>query len=242
MRIVCIIPARWGSTRFPGKPLADVAGEPMIVRAANLAHKAQCFDAVYVATDDDRIANAVGGFAAPIMTSIECRNGTERCAEAAQMLDLDPHDIVVNLQGDAILTPPAWLRMLVNHMRTAPYPVTTCIKPRGAFDSPVPGEVQALVDVEFNALYFTRGPIPQSADGRYQHFGVYAYTVAALRRYVKHEPTRREVAEELEQLRFVENGINVKCLMPLSGDPKREVNYPNDIEPVVEELVKLWSR
>lgn len=250
MRVVCIIPARWGSTRFPGKPLAPIRGvtdleQPLILRTVARAQRADCFDSIYVATDDIRISSAVVGSGAnPIMTSPVHLNGTERCAEAAAILGLAPDDIVVNLQGDSVLTPAVWLRAIVTSMQHSPsIPVWTCIFPRRRFDPPAPGDVEALVNKDFWALYFTRGQIPLSDDGRYQHFGVYGYRVGVLRQYATWEPTSREIAESLEQLRFLEHGISIRCIQK-PGDselfPKREVNYPDDIA-VVEEVMRKWG-
>lgn len=248
MRTVCIIPARWGSTRFPGKPLAPIVGAtgvstPLILRTLELTTKADCFDAVYVATDDDRISQVVldAGWDC-IMTNERNRNGTERCAEASIILDLHNDDLVVNLQGDSVLTPPSWLSALVSYMKGRPLaPVATCIYPRGAFETPSPGDVEAIVDKDYRALYFTRGPIPTSPDGRYQHFGIYAYCVWALRKYARTTPTRREQAEILEQLRLLESGNGISCIQPPGGVyPEREVNYPNDVA-AVEEVLKKWN-
>jgi 3-deoxy-manno-octulosonate cytidylyltransferase (CMP-KDO synthetase) len=248
-RTVCVIPARWSSTRFPGKPLAPIRGatgvsKPLIVRTLKQAVKAQCFDAIYVATDDERIEQALHGWCEVIMTGESCRNGTERCAEAATKLDLRSSDIVVNLQGDSVLTPPAWLSMVASYMRDSPpLAVATTIYHRGPFESPNPGDTEAFVDDNFHALYFTRGPMPQDPRGRYQHFGIYGYRVAALWSYERMQPGRREEAESLEQLRFLEHGIPIQCLVPtVPGGvvPEREVNYPDDVL-AVEEVLKQWN-
>lgn len=249
MKTVCIIPARWGSTRFPGKPLAPIRGatgieRSLILRTLKQAVKAECFDNIYVATDDERIADALTGWVEVIMTSPDNMNGTERCAEAAVRLDLDGMDIVVNLQGDSVLTPPAWLSAVVDAMKQSPgTPVTTLVYPRGHHEPPAPGDVEAIINKDFWSLYFTRGPLPPSDEGRYQHFGIYGYRAGILRCYPLWKPTPREVAESLEQLRFLERGIQIRCIAPLVPGgvfPEREVNYPNDIA-AVEEVLRKWN-
>ncbi len=249
-KTVCIIPARWGSTRFPGKPLAPIRGatgeaRPLILRTLDVARKAECFDDVYVATDDERIAEVVwkDGWDC-ILTSESARNGTERCAEAVALLSLPANQLVVNLQGDSLLTPPAWLATLKAHLHTGgPSKVATVIYQRVYGELPAPGDVEAIVDDNYHALYFTRGPLAKSPRGWYQHYGVYAYTVGALQSYAMMQPTRREEAEQLEQLRFIENGWSVQCVQPLGPGgvaPEREVNYPDDIA-VVEEALRKWN-
>lgn len=248
MRKVCIVPARWGSTRFPGKPLAPIVGatgvsRPLILRTLDVAAKADCFGDIYAATDDERIAQVVwdDGYDC-ILTSEANRNGTERCAQVARMLNLAPNDIIVNLQGDSLLTPPAWLSALVSFMELTPNsPVATTIFHRGHHEAPNPGEVQAIVSNSFKAMYFTRGPIAMSPKGWHQHFGVYAYTGAALMAYDKLQPTDREEAEMLEQLRFMECSWAIQCIHPMSGEaPEREVNYPDDVA-AVEEALRQWN-
>lgn len=249
MSAVCIIPARWGSTRFPGKPLAPIRGGsgealPLIVRTIEQAISASCFNDIYVATDDKRIKDVVdssGLGVEAIMTSPDLRNGTERCAEAAKLLGLTSNDIVVNLQGDSVLMPRHWIATLVHEMRSSHMNVATCVYERTADYVPAPGDVQALLAVDYSALYFTRGPIPQSPHGRFQHFGIYAYRCNALYEYTRWEPTPREEAESLEQLRFLEHGWPIKCIHPLSGiTPEREVNYPDDVA-AVEEVLRKWN-
>lgn len=249
MRKVCIVPARWGSTRFPGKPLAPIKGctgveRPLVLRTLDVARKAEYFDDIYLATDDERIAQVAwdDGWDA-VITSERNRNGTERCAELANILQLPEESIVVNLQGDSLLTPPNWVSTLGSFMEnsTLRTQVATTIVGRSYGESPNPGDVEAIVDTDYHALYFTRAPLAQSPRGWYQHFGVYAYTVAALRAYDLMAPTRREEAEMLEQLRFIENGWTVQCIQPYpSIVPEREVNYPNDVA-VVEEALRKWN-
>lgn len=248
-RSTCIIPARWGSTRFPGKPLAPIRGatgkeRPLILRTLDTARKAETFTDIYVATDDDRIAQVVwedGGDC--VLTSERNRNGTERCAEATMLLNLPDDHIVVNLQGDSLLTPPGWLLTVVSYLDSirGARVVTTVYEHAYGETQPHPGDVEAIVDATGRALYFTRAPLAVSPRGWYQHFGIYAYRVDALKAYERMQPTRREEAEMLEQLRFLENGWPIQCIQPLPGiAPEREVNYPNDVS-AVEEALRKWN-
>lgn len=253
-RAVCIIPARWGSTRFPGKPIVPITGStgrsvPLIIRTLNVAKQAECFDSIHIATDSHRIADEVRdwGYGDLVVMTGDRRNGTERCAEAFDKIEgpSSRNDIVVNLQGDAVLTPPAWLDTLVDYMRRRPTaPVATLVYRRNAFDPPSPGDVQAIVEARRDrALYFSRGALPASPRGRLQHFGIYAYRGWALRNYLITYPSEREEAESLEQLRFLESGINIACIHPkLPGGvfPEREVNYPDDVQ-AVEEVLRKWN-
>lgn len=246
---VCIIPARWASTRFPGKPLAPIVGatgisRPLIERTFDVAVHAQCFRDIWVATDDDRIYAHCSEHDIPVvLTKQSCRNGTERVAQATEILGFLDRQ-VINLQGDSVLTPPAWLSYLAEDMAEHPLnDVTTLVYPRRADEAPDPGDVEALVNVLANAMYFTRGPIPKSEHGRLQHFGIYGYRRGLLQDYVELDPTPREEAESLEQLRFLENQYSVRCIVPIGPGgiaPEREVNYPNDVA-AVEEVLKQWN-
>lgn len=250
-KVVVIIPARYGSTRFLGKPLVPIMGAtgrsvPLLQRTWEVACNANYdhFPVVFVTTDDERIRERAESFGAQVvMTDARHQNGTERVAQAADRLDLQHDDIVVNLQGDALLTPGAYIDTLVAHMRMNPaWRVATCVYPRAFHEPLVVGEVTAVTDVDMKALYFTRAKLPQLPDvPRYQHVGVYAYTVGALRVYASLPPAPYEQGEALEQLRFLENGYPMQCIAPLMArPPAREINYPEDIEPVQEELRK-WN-
>jgi 3-deoxy-manno-octulosonate cytidylyltransferase (CMP-KDO synthetase) len=261
---VIIVPARYPSVRFPGKPLAVLTGATGVARS--LIHRswaAACqvrgVDAVYVATDDDRIAEAARGFGADVlMTSAECRNGTERCAEALRLLPATP-DIVVNVQGDAPLTPPDYVEALIAAMSGMDAPdgvavATPVLETSGAHLARLRadraegrvGGTTAVRATDGNALYFSKEVIPftgrdYAADEItpvLHHVGVYAYTPEALTRYAALPVGPLETLEGLEQLRFLEAGFPVRCVeVAARGRAFWELNNPGDI-PIIEEIMR----
>jgi 3-deoxy-manno-octulosonate cytidylyltransferase (CMP-KDO synthetase) len=254
-----IIPARFGSTRYPGKPLASLRGRGGIDRTLvewtwRAARRAFAGLPVYVATDDGRIAAEVERFGGQaLLTSEDCRNGTERCAEAAEQLG-DATELVVNLQGDALLTPPAILEAL--HRRIAGdahIEVTTpAIRAEGATLEHLLAEQRAgrvggttvITDAQGEALYFSKHLLPYGAERTGStirlHLGVYAYRRSALRRYVAALPSAAELSEGLEQLRFLDQGVPVTvvdCAPP--NQLTAELNNPEDAAPIEAELARL---
>ncbi len=244
MRTAIVIPARWGSTRFPGKPLAPLAGpdgtRSLIRRTWDAAMAVPGIAAVAVATDDARIAEHAAGFGARVvMTAGTCRNGTERVAEAAARI---PADLYVNLQGDAPLTPPWFVTALTAAMAADPdVPVATPVLRADAAarahllaDAAAgrPGATTAVTDRAGRALYFSKAVLPAGAAEApvLHHVGVYAYRPAALAAYAALPPGALEVAEGLEQLRFLEHGWPILCVpVAARGRPFWEVNHPHDI-------------
>lgn len=259
MTAVVIIPARYESTRFPGKPLAMIRGaevksdkpyfpeRSLVNRTWEVAVEAVGRASVYVATDHIDIADHVREFGGvPLMTSEGCRNGTERCAEAAAELELRPSDVVVNLQGDALLTPPEWVRELLGFMVASPEMLAATVSAERS-NEPALGEVSVVTDRAGNALYFSRAAIPSTRGivrpdvpnpARRMHFGLYAYRVAALNGVKDLPAGPLERTEGLEQLRFLEYGIGMHVLDMHGRIPVGEVNYPEDVETVEKELVE----
>ncbi|MFV1874416.1 3-deoxy-manno-octulosonate cytidylyltransferase [Nioella sp.] len=265
MTTVCIIPARYASTRYPGKPLAELKGatgisRSLIERSWLAAQEVDGVDAVYVATDDDRIRMAAEAFGAEVlMTSDSCRNGTERCAEALGMLG-DDVDMVVNLQGDAPLTPAWFLEELINGLKAAPdaalaTPVLSC---DGETHSALMadrhagrvGGTTAVFDANRHALYFSKEVIPFT--GRiyqrdeptpvFHHVGVYAYRPDALSAYPTWPVGALETLEGLEQLRFLENGHNVLCVeVEARGRKFWELNNPEDVPRIETMLAEMGA-
>ena len=246
MRIVAIIPSRYGSSRFDGKPLARIAGMPMIQRVAENASRAENVDAVVVATDDRRIAAAVTGFGGQVvMTSTENRSGTDRVGEAADILGLDDTDVVINIQGDQPLIDPrcldALIAPLINeagkvHMATLAYRI---VRECEVTD---PKDVKVVFDNDNNALYFSRAPIPWSRDGgrdhdTFKHLGVYAYTVAFLKEFRGMPSGRLETIEKLEQLRVLEYGRDIRIVVTPYDSP--EVDLPEDIQRIEQLLFQV---
>lgn len=249
MSVTILIPARYASTRYPGKPLVALRGaggmeKPLIRRAWEAAQAVRGVDAVHVLTDDERIASAARGFGASVlMTSEAARNGTERCAAALAQLEPEP-DIVVNLQGDAPLTPPWFVEALIDRMADAHVqmatPVLRCdgetltrfVTDRRAGRV---GGTTAVMRTDGTALYFSKEVLPfvGSLDAPpevWHHVGVYAYRPDALRRYGAWPERPLERAEGLEQLRFVENGVPVTCVpVEARGRAFWELNNPVDV-------------
>ena len=248
MSVVIVIPARYASSRFPGKPLAPLTGatgavKPLIRRSWEAAMAVSGVDRVVVATDDARIADVARGFGAEVvMTAESCANGTERCADALPSLDPGV-EIVVNLQGDAPLTPPWFVEALVATMRDdASVEVATPVllsdpehlaALRADRRAGRVGATTAVAGRDGFALYFSKEVLP-FADGTpppavLHHVGVYAYRPDALRAYVGWAAGPLETAEGLEQLRFLENGRRVRCVLVESrGAGFWELNNPSD--------------
>jgi 3-deoxy-manno-octulosonate cytidylyltransferase (CMP-KDO synthetase) len=260
MKAVILIPARFASTRYPGKPLVALKGctgcdKPLIQRSVEAAHKVPGIEAVHVVTDDERIAEAVRGFGGSVlMTSEAARNGTERCAEALGQLPADI-DVVVNFQGDALLTPPGFVTALLDELRENPSAPVATPAMRQRVDevrrlqaeeaAGRVGGTSVVVDGEGRALYFSKKLIPylpdKALDGEMSpvrlHIGVYAYRRAALASYVATPPTELEDLEGLEQLRFLVAGIPVH-VVEVETPPftLRELNNPEDVTPIEDAL------
>ena len=260
MSVVVIIPARFASSRYPGKPLATLRGasgvsRSLIERSWRAAMQVQGVDRVVVATDDDRIKSAAEGFGADVvMTSQDCANGTERCAEAHAVLG-GGFEIVVNLQGDAPLTPHWFVEDLVTGLRAAPdadiaTPVLRCdgITLNSLLADRAAGRVGGTTAV-FNrarqAMYFSKEVIPftsktyADADDTpvFHHVGVYAYRPEALASYPNWPVGPLEQLEGLEQLRFMENGRAVLCVeVDARGRQFWELNNPEDV-PKIETMM-----
>jgi 3-deoxy-manno-octulosonate cytidylyltransferase (CMP-KDO synthetase) len=216
MKIAGIIPARYGSTRLPGKPLRLISGRPMVQRVYERCMQAELLDFVCVATDDPRIVEAVQGFGGhAVMTRVDHLSGTDRLAEAAETLDAD---IIVNIQGDQPFLDPEMIREGVQPFLDDPsvklctlmYPIS---RPDDLND---PGVVKVVTDVAGNALYFSRSliPYPREAVSHevYEHVGLYVYHKETLRAIAKLCPTTLEQVESLEQLRWLEHGLRIRVV------------------------------
>jgi len=232
-----LIPARYASTRFPGKPLADLGGKPMIARVCERA-AASGARSVCVATDDERIAAAVRahGFDAR-MTRADHASGTDRIAEAAAALGLAPEEIVVNVQGDEPLIAPALIARVAAALTAHPQASvsTACHPMRDAAAFANPNVVKAVLDAEGYALYFSRAPIPHARAGgvppSLRHIGIYGYRVAFLARYASLAPSPLEETEALEQLRVLWHGFRIAVAVSDEEVPPG-VDTPQDLEAV----------
>ena len=236
MNFHVIIPARYASTRFPGKPLAEIGGKPMVVHVCERAAKSGAAG-VYVATDDERIARAVRAHGhAVIMTRADHPSGTDRIAEAARKLKLGERQIVVNVQGDEPLIAPRLIRSVGTLLAKKPAAsvATAChaIGDPGALDNP--NVVKVVLDAEGYALYFSRARIPYPREPGapcYRHAGIYGYRVAFLRRYARLKPAPLERSEALEQLRVLWHGYRIAVAVT-RGEIPPGVDTPRDLEAV----------
>lgn len=224
MNFIGIIPSRYQSTRFPGKPLADIGGKTMIQRVYEQASKAM--EEVWVATDDERIVDAVKSFGGNVvMTSSNHRSGTDRCAEAAlkaSEITGRSYDVVINIQGDEPFMQPHEIELIMECFTDSPTTeIATLIQPilknEDIFRSDM---VKVVLDNEFNAIYFSRSPIPfivKTDESEwlknflyYGHVGLYAYRNDILQKLTKLSEGKLEKVESLEQLRWIENGFRIK--------------------------------
>ena len=244
MNSVIVIPARYGSQRFPGKPLVLIKGKAMLERTWLIA-KSALADEVIITTDDDRIEAAAKSFGALVVrTPSECSNGTERVYSALKQIGEKP-DIVLNFQGDAVLTPPWVLSDLLAAMRSdatvsMATPATRLTMEK--FDdirkqkaSGIVGGTLVVFDVNKNALYFSKTPIPfvrTQIDNPplHRHVGIYAYRFSTLEKYLALPPSGLEQVEGLEQLRALENGIPIKIVVvDYRGRTHWSVDSPEDL-------------
>ncbi|HUQ74384.1 MAG TPA: 3-deoxy-manno-octulosonate cytidylyltransferase [Burkholderiales bacterium] len=237
MSFTVIIPARYASTRFPGKPLVDLAGKPMVVRVCERAAQSGAAG-VHVATDDERIATAVRaqGFAV-VMTRADHPSGTDRIAEAAERVGLGDRDIVVNVQGDEPLISPGLIRQVAERLGDADM-ATACHAIHDAASLDNPNVVKVVLDAKGYALYFSRSRIPYPREGDavcYRHAGIYAYRVGFLRRYASLAPAPLEKAEALEQLRALWHGHRIAVVVSETDIPPG-VDTPQDLDAVLRML------
>jgi len=235
MKVVCIIPSRYDSSRFPGKPLADLCGKPMIQHVYDRVLQAKIVSFAAVATDDQRIFAAVrkfGGHA--VMTSTEHKSGTDRIAEAVSGLGLEDSDIVVNIQGDQPLFEPAQIEEVVRPLMDDPaIPMSTLIyKIIRPEEITHPNAVKTVFDHNHFAIYFSRSTIPFVRDkGQqvtyYKHHGIYAYRKDFLHTFIRLPVGVLERLEALEQLRVLEHGYRIKVVETLYDSV--EVDTPQEL-------------
>ena len=258
LAIVAIIPARFSSTRLPGKPLSQIHGKPMIQRVHERVALARRVDRVLVATDDPRIAEAVRGFGGEaVMTSPEHASGTDRLAEVVR--GLEEAEIVVNVQGDEPLLEPEGIDAAVEALLADPgLPLATLSLPlRNALEMLNPSVVKVVTDAAGDALYFSRSPIPFVRVGEgdaasaaalavarglaRKHVGLYVYRRPALLRLASLPPAPLELAEGLEQLRALHHGMRLRVL-PREGDATLAVDTPEDLARVRQIFAGLTDR
>lgn len=240
MKFVGIIPARYASTRFPGKPLAKLGGKTVIQRVYEQVQ--DCFDELYVATDDERIADCVKEFGGNVvMTSAQCNNGTERCLDACRNLNLEC-DVVVNIQGDEPFIQRRQVETLMRCFNSETTDIATLVKPFDKEDGlerlECPNSPKVVIDKDGYAIYFSRSVIPylrgvekeQWLDSHtfYKHLGIYAYRMNVLKEITTLPQSPMEKAESLEQLRWLEYGYKI-----MAGVTEIEtigIDTPEDLE------------
>ena len=242
MKTVGIIPARYGSSRFPGKPLAMIKGKTMIQRVCEQTWKSK-LDDVVVATDDIRIADEVLKFGGKyVMTDPRHQSGTDRCCEALEILE-EPYDAVINIQGDEPFIDSQHINLLVDMISRDDTQLASLVKriddEEELFGS---NKVKVVMDKSGNALYFSRNPIPYMRNVAhekwlqkgcfYQHLGIYAYKAATLRQIATMQPTALELAESLEQLRWLENGLSIRMAIVEAGS--LAIDSPADLAKAIE--------
>jgi len=246
MKVTAIIPSRYESKRFPGKPLVDIAGKTMIQRVYEQAEKSDLVDTVYVATDSDQIYSAVQSFGGRVvMTSVQCSSGTDRVAEAARTLELAEHDVIVNVQGDQPVLQPECLNDLIRlfllrpglEMGTLAYGLGD---EREIND---PNNVKVIFDSDRFAIYFSRAKIPFDRDGRenvqyYKHLGIYAYSYSFLQEFTRLPQSRLENIERLEQLRVLECGHRIQVAETTYNS--LSVDDPTDIAKIIK-ILQGWQ-
>ena len=228
-----IIPARYGSTRFPGKPLAEIHGKPMFWHVYRRASRCPELGRLVLATDDDRIRAAAARLDVPVvMTRPDHPSGSDRVLDAAQRLGVADDAVVVNIQGDEPTLEPQLLSELLAPFALPATRVTTPVRRAAAAEADTPDAVKVVFSKTGRALYFSRSAIPFSRDGRangtYRHIGIYAFRMEALKRFVALGPSPLEEAERLEQLRLLENDIPIQVVVTTRRSI--DVNRPEDID------------
>lgn len=249
MKFVGIIPARYASSRFPGKPLVDIAGKTMIQRVYEQV--SDVLDSVYVATDDERIYQAVEAFGGRvIMTSDQHRSGTDRCAEAVQKLPEQDVDVIINIQGDEPFVDASQLQALMTCFDSADTQIATLVKPFSPQDSyeilANPNSPKVLLNLQGEAMSFSRSVLPYLRNVPqedylqhhtfYKHIGIYAYHKDILAELAALEPTPLEKAESLEQLRWLENGYRIRTAITMVENVA--VDTPEDVALCLTELAR----
>ncbi|MCD6113011.1 MAG: 3-deoxy-manno-octulosonate cytidylyltransferase [Bacteroidales bacterium] len=243
MNILGIIPARYASSRFPGKPLAIINGKSMIQRVYEQACKAKILSEVIIATDSEAIANHIKTFNGKyIITSENHKSGTERCNEVLEKLQVKnpekKYDIVINIQGDEPYINPEQIKIVTNCFKDENVDIATLIKKIDSQDELTnPNVVKVVTDNDKNAIYFSRSPIPflKNIDSKewlkhqnyYKHIGIYAYKTEVLKKITKLKTGILEKAEGLEQLRWIENGYSIKT--EITDYESHAVDVPEDI-------------
>ena len=249
MKIIGIIPARYESSRFPSKPLAMISGKPMIQHVFENATKAKCLSEVIVATDDLRIYDAVISFGGKVaMTKKDHQSGSDRCNEVLQALAADQQvfDVAINIQGDEPFLNPDQIEMLAESFNEdVKTEISTLIKKIDHSDELFnPNVVKVVIDHDEEALYFSRSPIPflRDVDQKlwldqhvfYKHIGIYGFKTSILKKITSLEKSKLEMSENLEQLRWIENGYRIKT--KITEIENASIDRPEDLKKIVNNI------
>ena len=234
-----IIPSRYGSRRFEGKPLAMILGKPMFWHVYNRACRCPALQKVVMATDDPRIFKAAEDLDVPVvMTRTDHVSGTDRVLEAALILQVEPDAVVVNIQGDEPALEPNMLSQLVEPFQSPEVVVTTLARKISIAESQNHDRVKVVFDKQGKSLYFSRAPIPHHRDGGgdlfYGHIGLYAFRMNVLEQFVRIGPSRLENTEKLEQLRLLESGIPIH--VAVTEHHSIGVDRPEDLK-IIEKIL-----
>ena len=239
MRVLAVIPARYESTRYPGKPLIDLAGKSMIRRVYEGVEKSNLISKVIVATDDPRIVDEVASFGGDVaMTGVHHVNGTGRCVELAS--SLDSFDVVINVQGDEPLIRSEQLDALIHSFQDDTVDISTlAIASSSEADCFNENRIKVVMDEHGNALYFSRSPIPNQSKTKntisfYKHIGIYAFRREILLETQNMEPCALELSESLEQLRWMYHGKKIRVVETSMETPN--IDSPEDVEKVLRLL------
>ena len=234
MKILALIPARYASTRFPGKPLADINGKPMIQCVYEQAKKCKSLSEVVVATDDERIEKAVRKFKGnAVMTSSKHESGTDRCYEAMKKLGGN-YDAVINIQGDEPFIHPEQISKVANCFKDATVQMATLVmKLDNRNELNNPNTIKVIINKKKEAIYFSRTAIPHHREkdfpmhAYYKHVGIYGYRTDVLAEITKLERSSLEIAESLEQLRWLENGYKIS--VEFTAHESHSIDTPEDL-------------
>lgn len=244
MKILGVIPSRYASSRFPGKPLIDIKGKPMVQHVYERAKQSKLLTETVVATDDQRIYDVVKGFGGNvIITSESCENGTDRCREVIEK-HFPEYGVVINIQGDEPYVHPEQIDKLCSLFENENVNLGTLAKQTHSADDILnPSRVKVVIDKNMDALYFSRSPIPffrgkdNSEWGKnhtyYKHLGLYGYRKEALLKYNQLKPSELEAAEALEQLKWLENGFKMR--VGITEHNSYAIDTPDDLK----ELLKM---
>ena len=229
MNSLCIIPARWGSTRFPGKPLVDINGKSMIRKVYDVAVSAGCFDRIIVATEDQRIFDHVSEFSECLMTP-ECASGTDRCAEVMNIIGTD-YDVIVNLQGDEPFADPKEISNFVKNFSLRDDPIGTLIKKENDHTTLLSKNTVKVITGRLGTSTFTRKISINITDPiipRFIHIGIYAFKKGILQTISKLPQSKNEIEENLEQLRWIDNGYQISTFITTMNN--RGIDTPEDLK------------